>query len=70
MLRQKVTSEGFEPFNFSSFVFDDQPDKDVSLFENGNSQIGQTSSNSSQKRMLKSISSGNKAKKRKSMQTA
>ncbi|XP_068980107.1 myb-binding protein 1A [Bombus flavifrons] len=70
MLRQKVTSEGFEPFNFSSFVFNDQPDKDVSLFENGNSQIGQTSSNSSQKRMLKSISSGNKAKKRKSMQTA
>lgn len=65
MLRQKVTSEDFEPFNFSSFVFNDQPDKDVSLFENGNSQIGQTSSNSSQKRTHKSISGGNKAKKKK-----
>ncbi|CAD1478873.1 unnamed protein product [Heterotrigona itama] len=70
MLREKVMSEGFEPFNFSSLVFRDQSDKKSSPLENGNSQIEQTSSNCSQKRTSKSILDGNKAKRRKSMETA
>lgn len=70
MLREKVMSEGLEPFNFSSLVFHDQSGKNSSPLENGNSQIEQTSSNCSQKRTSKSILDGNKAKRRKSMQTA
>ncbi|KAK9297581.1 hypothetical protein QLX08_008798 [Tetragonisca angustula] len=69
MLREKVMSEGLEPFNFSSLVFHDQSDKNSSPLENGNSQIEQTSSNCSQKRTSKSILDGNKAKRRKSMET-
>ncbi|KAF3421961.1 LOW QUALITY PROTEIN: hypothetical protein E2986_00122 [Frieseomelitta varia] len=70
MLREKVISEGLEPFNFSSLVSHDQSDKNSSPLENGNSQIEQTSSNCSQKRTSKSILDGNKAKRRKSMETA
>lgn len=52
MLRQKAISEGFEPFNFSSFVLQNESNYDVSL-QNGNSQIEQTSLNSSKKEHLK-----------------
>lgn len=69
MLRQKAISEGFEPFNFSSFVLQNESNYDVSL-QNGNSQIEQTSLNSSKKRTFKSISDDNKTKRRKSVQTA
>lgn len=69
MLRQKAISEGFEPFNFSSFVLQNESNNDVSL-QNGNSQIEQTSLNSSKKRTFKSISDDNKTKRRKSVQTA
>lgn len=69
MLRQKAISEGFEPFNFSSFVLQNESNNDVSL-QNGNSQIEQTSFNSSKKRTFKSISDDNKTKRRKSVQTA
>lgn len=69
MLRQKAISEGFEPFNFSSFVLQNESNYDVSL-QNGNSQIEQTSLNSSKKRTFKNISDDNKTKRRKSVQTA
>ncbi|XP_017763658.1 PREDICTED: myb-binding protein 1A [Eufriesea mexicana] len=68
MLREKTLLEGFEPCKFSSLVLHDQPDEDVSL-QNGNFQTEQTSSISSQKRTIKSISDDNKVKRRKSMQT-
>lgn len=69
MLRQKTISEGFESFNFSSFVLQNESNYDVSL-QNGNSQIEQTSLNSSKKRTFKNISNDNKIKRRKSVQTA
>ncbi|KOC64165.1 Myb-binding protein 1A [Habropoda laboriosa] len=69
ILREKAMSEGFESFNFSSFVLHDQLNKDISL-QNGNSHTAQASPNTSQKRMLKNESNSNRPKRRKSMQTA
>ncbi|XP_003704944.2 MYB binding protein 1a [Megachile rotundata] len=69
MLREKTMSEGFESFNFSSFVLNEETNDDKSL-QNGNSQIEQTSPSTSQKRILKHKLDGNKSKRRKSMQTA
>ncbi|PBC32395.1 Myb-bindingA [Apis cerana cerana] len=52
-----------------SFVLQNESNYDVSL-QNGNSQIEQTSLNSSKKRTFKNISNDNKIKRRKSVQTA
>lgn len=67
ILREKAMSEGFEPFKFSTFTMDNQSNEGAPL-QNGNAHTEQTSPNT-KKRMLKSISDGNKSKKRKSMQT-
>ncbi|CAK9816347.1 Myb-binding protein 1A [Anthophora quadrimaculata] len=69
MLREKAMSEGFESFNFSSFVLDNQLNEDTVL-QNGNSHTEETSSNTSQKRTLKNELNSNKSKRRKSVQTA
>ncbi|CAL7951593.1 unnamed protein product [Xylocopa violacea] len=69
IFRQKVISEGSEPFNSSSLVSHKESNKNVSI-QNGDAKNEQTNSNSPQKRKLKSISDGNKMKRRKSTQTA
>ncbi|XP_043262610.1 myb-binding protein 1A isoform X2 [Colletes gigas] len=68
-LREKAMSEGFESFNFSSFSLHDKNNESEPL-QNGNSQNERFSSNSSQKRMLKHTSDGNKSKRRKHLETA
>ncbi|XP_076618481.1 MYB binding protein 1a isoform X1 [Colletes latitarsis] len=68
-LREKAMSEGFESFNFSSFSLRDKNNESEPL-QNGNSQSERSSSNSSQKRMLKHTSDGNKSKRRKHLETA
>ncbi|XP_017879918.1 myb-binding protein 1A-like protein [Ceratina calcarata] len=69
MLREKTISEGFEPFNFSSFVSCNESNGDMPL-QNGDSEITETSPKPSKKRTHKGIPDSNKVKRRKHMQDA